>query len=95
MEDLKQLLYYQFERNGKPINWIGFFRSNMTVIQQASLKEREDFIREFIDEIDCFSIAAQTCRISIDFVRQTLYKWDDNDLFYALDSKIYNSLHEL
>lgn len=89
MNDLKELLYCQFERVGKPINWIRFFRSNLAAINQATVNEREDFIREFIQEIDCFSIAAQVCGVSVDFVRQMLYKWDDNDLFYALDPDHY------
>ena len=89
MNDLKELLYCQFERKGKPVNWVRFFRSNLAAINQATVKEREDFIREFIQEIDCFSIATQVCGVSVDFVRQMLYKWDDNDLFYALDPDHY------
>ena len=89
MDELKELLYCQFERVGKPVNWVRFFRSNLAAIKQVTVKEREDFIREFIQEIDCFSLAADICDVSVDFVREMLHQWDDNDLFYSLSPKNY------
>lgn len=88
MNELKQLLYNE-ERKGRSINWISFVRSNAKVFTQVPLKDREDFIREFIQDIDCFSIIVQKCEVSNDFVREFLDKWIDNDLFYSIKPKNY------
>lgn len=85
MRDLKTLVDYRLDS----INWTRFFRSNIATIKQITLEQRQDFIRQYIDYIDCFSYAAQVCEVSTNFVRQFLDHWDDNDLFYSIEPKCY------
>lgn len=89
MNDLRQLLYNE-QRKNKQVNWVRFLRSNLAAFMQAPVKQREDFIREFIQDIDCFSLMAQKCEVSNDFVRQFLDLWKDNDLFYSIKPQNYN-----
>ena len=45
-------LRYLITDNLKGLNWINFFRSSKNIIDAATVKERETFLREFKQEID-------------------------------------------
>lgn len=82
MNDLKQLLE---NTDLDKVNWVNFFRYHSAVFKQASLQEREDFIRQYQEQLGFqLSFAAQVCQVSIDFVRQHIDFWVDNDLFYSI-----------
>ena len=87
MNQIKFLLNRQLTDLQK-VNWISFFRYNATLFDKISQKEKEDFVRQYIDFIDIsFSFAAQVCKVSKNFIRQFANKWNDNDLFYSVEPK--------
>lgn len=89
MSVINQLKHLLYKVDYNKINWTRFFRSNMAAIKQATLEQREEFLRQYIDQIDCFSYAAQICQVSLDFVRQNIDRWYDNDLFYSVNPENY------
>lgn len=86
---MNELRFLLKDENLNQINWIRFFNANSALIKSCSLKEKEQFLRQYIEEIGAsFTFATENCNISLDFLRQWFDEFLNSDRCYVIH-KLY------